>query len=89
MCNCIEEITDATRQRIKDEIKEPVAEWRDQGSFMYQIFSFDLKGPRISLPFVVEYYRRKKNGEPETKITNKHLNIYPSYCPFCGEKYKS
>jgi hypothetical protein len=47
---------------------------------------FLASGSRIGLPFVMEYRREKANGGTEVKMSKRRTLVYPSYCPFCGEK---
>lgn len=92
MCNCVSKITKKASKKIVAEIEKnrPVAEWLNKGCFSnigYAVTSDSSQ--KIAMPFVVEYRRQKTDGQPEKKITAKNVFIYPTYCPFCGEKFES
>jgi len=87
MCNCIKETTKTASKHIVEKIEKEtnVAEWLNKGIFDNVGYSPN-GGSKIGMPFIVNYRRRKSNGEPEKNVTTKHTFIYPTYCPFCGEK---
>lgn len=89
MCDCISQTTHSLTDKLisKVETKVKVNEWIDKGT--YQNRSFSMKGgpTRIGMSFVIQYRIEKTNGEPAKNITTENITIYPSFCPFCGEKY--
>jgi hypothetical protein len=40
------------------------------------------------MKFEFKYVALKKDGSPEKRQTDASINVYCSYCPFCGEKKK-
>lgn len=89
-CNCIHKTTEALQKRIKEKIESDynVAEWKDKGRYMNIGYDFSGGDTKIGMPFVATYIRKKVNGEPEKRDTNITTYIYPTYCPFCGKKFK-
>ena len=87
MCKCIKEITKKASEHIVAEVEEKVSvdAWLNKGIFDNIGYSSTGES-KIGMPFIVEYRRQKTNGEPEKKVTKKHIFIYPTFCPFCGEK---
>ncbi len=90
MCNCIKETTEKLQSQLKESVEKDktVNEWIDKGNYQNKSLSFNGKPTRIVMPFVIQYRRQKVNGEPERKITTEHVNIFPSFCPFCGVEYE-
>ncbi|XPL50833.1 hypothetical protein ACMFY2_13815 [Enterobacter cloacae subsp. cloacae] len=43
---------------------------------------------QVMLPFNVRYRKRKKNGDPEQRLTNADTKLAINYCPFCGTKFE-
>jgi len=87
MCNCIKKVTKITSKHVVAEIEKDynVSEWLDKGTFDNVGYS-TTGGSKIAMPFIVSYRRQRTNGDPEKKVTTKHTFIYPTSCPFCGEK---
>lgn len=87
MCNCINEVTKKASDHIVAEVERSVRvdTWLNKGIFDNVGYSSGGAG-KIAMPFIGEYRRQKTNGEPEKNVTRKHTFVYPSYCPFCGEK---
>ena len=88
MCNCVNETTKTMQKdyvaQVESQVK--VYEWIDKGSYQHRGFSLKGESTRIGMPFVLEFRQLKKDGTPQAKVTNEHVMIYPTYCPFCGEK---
>lgn len=89
MCDCIKEVTKTTSDHLVEAVEKQhdVFDWEDKGKFMNRGFSLSGGPTRIGMPFVIEYRKKKRNGQPYEKMTTEHTQVYPIYCPFCGEKY--
>lgn len=89
MCSCLEESTKKTGGFLKGKINDI----HEVLFCDYECKSFLLNEDKLetvlTLPFKVEYYRKKKDGNPERKITRIEAKILPTYCPFCGVKLKN
>lgn len=90
MCDCITKTTENLQKKIREdvELKTIVSEWIDEGR--YQNIGYPMSGGdiKIGMSFIGIYVRQKKDGNPELKDTKIEVSVYPSYCPFCGKKYK-
>lgn len=89
MCDCIKQTTESSQKYIVKQVEEKntIDEWVSKGRYMNTGYSMSGGSTKIGMSFIAEYRRRKVNGEPEKKLTTVNMTIYPTYCPFCGEKY--
>ena len=89
MCECLKETAKKASEMYVAKIEEnyTVANWIDKGAFAHKSFSFNGGPSKIAMPFIFQYIKQKKNGEPERNVTTNTINIYPTFCPFCGKKY--
>jgi len=57
----------------------------EKAAFDNQKFTF---GPStemaIALPFTIQYYAKKPNGERGRNLSKYKHNVFMSFCPFCG-----
>ncbi len=83
-CNCVKEV----EEKIKDNFIKNCSENdpRIKESSFERISWFPYN--RLFSSYVITYSFTKKNGTPSSKNKNVHTNIFYTYCPFCGKKYK-
>lgn len=66
-----------------------VAEWNEKDSgYVNRLLSLGSGsngGWKLVMPFEVKYTPIKVNGTKGREVTYK-TNIFPTFCPFCGEK---
>lgn len=91
MCDCLEKTTKSLREKIKTDVEREhkVNEWIEPGKYQNKGFSLSGGPSTIGMPFTVEYRQQKTNGEPAKNVTKKEVNVYPTFCPFCGVKIDS
>jgi hypothetical protein len=87
MCNCIKEVEKKTSEFLKNKIGDKIGTIISE-EFESKSMLIDDGKWILSLPFRLEYYRKKKDGTSETKVLTHTVNIMPTYCPFCGVKLK-
>jgi hypothetical protein len=88
MCNCFEEKTKELEKKMPEIIKEKDSQFMKLVHFWPRdiIVSFsDSETPPFSLHFEAVYDRKLKNGKIKEK--KMPVNLTPSHCPLCGEKY--
>lgn len=90
MCNCVNKITKTASKSVIGYVdqKTNVHEWLNTGTFDNLSLVIKDGHRRIGMPFIFEYIRQRANGEPEKRVTREHAIIYPTFCPFCGEKFE-
>lgn len=86
MCNCQNEVLERVSNKIKSDLlpkntipETVVIEWENR--------AFTSKGMQIGLPVRYEYQKEKSNGEPYKNKNSDKVNLFMTYCPFCGEKF--
>lgn len=86
-CNCFSEVKERMEVRVKEVLGNSVHSM-DECDFGSRVWVLE-KGDycAVMLPFNVRYRKRKKNGEPEQRITNADTKTTINYCPFCGTKF--
>ncbi|MBQ4935606.1 MULTISPECIES: hypothetical protein [Citrobacter freundii complex] len=87
-CNCFSEVKERMEARIKESLGDSVHSMDecDFGSRVWVLEEGDYC--QVMLPFNVRYRKRKKNGDPEQRLTNSDTKIAINYCPFCGTKFE-
>ncbi len=81
MCNCISEILEVLK--TEENKNQPEHMNVESVKFDNTVYSLTL-GSMVSLPITFEI-----NNTKIDKTRNKKSCIAMTYCPFCGEKYKS
>ncbi|HEM8568368.1 hypothetical protein [Citrobacter koseri] len=88
-CNCFSEVKERMEARVKEVLGDSVHSMDecDFGSRVWVLKKGDYCA--VMLPFNVRYRKRKrkKNGDPEQRLTNADTKIAINYCPFCGTKF--
>lgn len=85
-CNCITE----TEEKALEMVAERHPKWtiKPQGYVFENVaYMFDSPHTAIGLPIKIVYTEQLKSGE-QSREKKYHANIFMSYCPFCGVKYK-
>ena len=87
-CECFKNVQAMMAERVKEVLADKVhtMEECDFGSSVYILADGDFCP--VMLPFNVRYYKRKKNGDSEQRITNADTKVTINYCPFCGTKFE-
>lgn len=87
-CKCFEEVQKKMLDRVKEQLGERIhtLDEADFGSQVYRLVDGDYCP--VMLPFNVRYYKKKKNGEREQRLTNSDTKIDINFCPFCGTKFE-
>lgn len=81
-CDCIEKVTISTMEHVYKQRKDtPGYEIIDGNFERITLFS-----NKLYMPFIIRSIFTKKNGDP-SKERNEHVNIFFTFCPFCGLKY--
>lgn len=85
MCNCINEV----EKKILEEINKN-SEGRNEFNVTDGEFEHLSIYPKVKLfiKYLFKYSYTKKNGE-RSKPINHSINIFFSFCPFCGEKIEN
>jgi len=86
-CKCMSEVLEKAKANILGQLPKHrpdsfLAEWENE--------FFTLGGEAglnhsVGLPIAVTYHRLKNNGQPYSHTTKVSINVFMSYCPFCGE----
>ncbi|HCB3268621.1 TPA: hypothetical protein MYU63_004866 [Citrobacter amalonaticus] len=86
-CNCFAEVKERMEARVKEVLGDSIHSMDecDFGSRVWILEEGDYCA--VMLPFNVRYRKRKKNGDPEQRLTNADTKIAINYCPFCGTKF--
>ncbi len=87
MCNCIKESEERCKERLMKEhnIKEEDIE---SGGFENGAFIFSKNTKFVlSNKYELSYYKTKTNGERYKSKTIEKINLLPTYCSTCGEKF--
>ncbi len=92
MCNCLKETQERFIGHLKDhsdilEGKVNLQFDEVESGYVNQFLSFgDTSGGfKLAFPFHLKYTYEKKDGSRSREQTIK-TNVFPTYCPFCGEK---
>lgn len=86
-CNCFDKVAEACDKQIRDVIGSDLAEMGESGfENAVWVMSAGDHAP-VSLKYRFRYYRRRKNGEPETRQTKSDTAIMMRFCPFCGTAF--
>ncbi|WAT10105.2 hypothetical protein [Rouxiella badensis] len=87
-CKCFKEIEEKMDARMRKHYGENAAEI-DESSFANQVYLFE-EGDfcNVMLPYLFRFYKRKKNGDLEQRLTNGDTKVAINYCPFCGTKFE-
>lgn len=87
-CKCFKEVGDRMKERVADHLGDSVhtMDECDFGNRTWVLENGDYCG--VMLTYLVRYYRKKKNGEAETRLTNADTKIAINFCPFCGTKFE-
>lgn len=85
-CKCFETTEALLKEHLMkqhgDDIKIDEARWE------HSIWLFDGGDHApVALPYMFKFFKRRKNGELEKRITNGGTNIFMKFCPFCGTEY--
>jgi hypothetical protein len=88
MCDCFKEKTKELEKKMPEIIEKKDNRFVKMLNFWPKdiILSFDGGfAPPFTLQFEGKYQIKQKNGKVVTKTMPVNLN--PTYCPLCGEKY--
>ncbi|HGL8774493.1 TPA: hypothetical protein ACI4FE_004034 [Enterobacter hormaechei] len=87
-CKCFTEVKERMVERVKEALGDAVHSM-DECDFGNRVWVLE-KGDycQVMLPFNVRYRKRKKNGDPEQRLTNADTKLAINYCPFCGTKFE-
>lgn len=87
-CKCFTEVKERMVERVKEALGDTVHSM-DECDFGNRVWVLE-KGDycQVMLPFNVRYRKRKKNGDPEQRLTNADTKLAINYCPFCGTKFE-
>lgn len=87
-CKCFTEVKERMVERVKEALGDSVHSM-DECDFGNRVWVLE-KGDycQVMLPFNVRYRKRKKNGDPEQRLTNADTKLAINYCPFCGTKFE-
>lgn len=87
-CKCFTEVKERMAGRVKEALGDAVYSM-DECDFGNRVWVLE-KGDycQVMLPFNVRYRKRKKNGDPEQRLTNADTKLAINYCPFCGTKFE-
>lgn len=86
-CNCFEEVGKRMKARVLEQLADvhTMEECRFDGA-VYVLASGDYAP--VWLNYLVRYYKRKKNGDREQRLTKADTKIAINFCPFCGTKFE-
>jgi hypothetical protein len=92
MCDCINTVTEKILAKQAEQKPErtilPLEEFDGEG-LGNRAFTFGSgDGYKMFVPFVYRYTFKKTNGET-SKTRKETVNMFFTYCPFCGTKYDS
>jgi hypothetical protein len=85
-CNCMETVLENAQKKVLDKAPNHLP---DTFKVRWKNSFFVLGGHKtreaVALPVNVKYRQVKNSGEPYKNITSDTINVFMSYCPFCGE----
>lgn len=79
-CKCFTEVKERMVKRVKEALGDAVHSM-DECDFGNRVWVLE-KGDycQVMLPFNVRYRKRKKNGDPEQRLTNADTKLAINYC---------
>ncbi|ATF92390.1 Uncharacterised protein [Cedecea neteri] len=87
-CDCFEKVSAACDSAIRLRVGEHLAEVADS-SFEHTLWHFNGGDHSpVALNYRFRYYRKRKNGLPESRLTNADTVVSMRYCPFCGAEFE-
>lgn len=84
-CKCFDEVLEKATKMIADQAPrhDPATL---QGSWAHEVFVLGgLPKQRIALPIDFRYRRMTKENRRYAQDTKEQINIFMSFCPFCGK----
>ncbi len=87
-CECFKKTTALFRERISAKIGESLGEI-EEANFEHSLWNFSGGDHSpVAMNFKFRYYRKRKNGELESRQTKADTLCIMSYCPLCGTKFE-
>ena len=92
-CTCIPNVNVNTLNKLKelhpDRTYEPASLYGSENGLQNVAFSFgDNSGPRVYFNYKSRFTFTKTNGQTSAPKTE-NINIYATFCPFCGAKIEN
>ncbi|MGQ7806310.1 hypothetical protein ACUN3I_11855 [Hafnia alvei] len=87
-CKCFENTELHCKASIKEKIGNDLGMVAESG-FEHSLWNIH-GGDRapVAMNYIFRYYRRRKNGELESRKTNADHLIAMNFCPLCGTKFE-
>lgn len=84
-CGCLEKVAENIERKVKNDNKDVKGFCIIEGGFEHKSwYPFS----RLYSNYIVKSEQLKKDGTL-AKPKNSHINIFYSYCPFCGKEFKT
>ncbi|WP_145603548.1 hypothetical protein [Yersinia intermedia] len=87
-CKCFDEVSAKMKLHILERRGNNVAEVAESGFAHSALVFAEGDFCSVRLPYTFRFYKRKKNGELEQRLTNGDSSVSMNYCPFCGTKFE-
>lgn len=86
-CTCFNDVAAKADSALREKYADSIGKV-DESRFDREMLSFS-RGDYcpVSLNYIFRYYRKKKDGTNEQRITNSDVYIVIKHCPFCGTKF--
>jgi hypothetical protein len=89
-CNCVSQVEEKTLNHLKENntmgfiYDDDLNHWNGLG-LQNVAYNFETGKSMVYMQFSAMYTFKKTNGEL-SKPKKHTINLFPNYCPFCGEK---
>lgn len=86
-CNCMSKVLEKAKAKIISQLPkhDPESLSVDWANGLYGLGGKAGLTYSVGLPIAIKYRRLKNNGQPYSNATKNDVNIFMSFCPFCGE----
>ena len=87
-CNCFKEYDARVKESITKKLGDQIGEI-DESRFQHSLWNFGGGDHSpVALNYLFKYFRKRKNGENESRRTTADHLVMMTYCPFCGTKFE-
>lgn len=87
-CKCFKEREEVIKKSIKAKVEDQLGEVETTG-FEHSLWNFTGGDySPVAMNYQFRYYRKRKNGQNESRKTTADHLVMMNYCPFCGTKFE-
>ncbi|UAN50098.1 hypothetical protein KGP26_20455 [Serratia sp. JSRIV002] len=87
-CKCFEKYEESIKESINKKNHDQIGEIVTTG-FEHSLWHFSGGDHSpIAMNYQFRYFRKRKNGQNESRLTKADHLVTMNYCPFCGAKFE-